>query len=421
MSSTLKKSIFIWLLGALFYFYQYIIRVSPNLMTEELMQAFSIDAAMLGTLISIYYISYSPMQIPLGITIDYLGPRRLLTAAAMICGLSCFLFTWAPNFYWAALARLLIGLGSGCAFIGTLKLATIWFDPKRLGTLVGATMLLGTSGATLGGAPLEFLIDATNWKIALNIVGAVGVLMAILIYAVVRDKNEASHHMDLAKEEAKLLDGLKKVIRTPQAWIIALFAMFMYMPIALIGDLWGVPFVVKYYNINEKIAATVISSMFIGVAIGAPLFSTISDFLQTRKKIMMVSAICSAMVYCIILYVPNIPLWMMYGLFFSAGLCFGGQCLSFASVCEIMPIKISGVAMGVVNSIVMLCGTFSHPLTGLLTEFHWDGTMAAGVPVYSLANYKFSLTIIPVSLMLSFIVALYMKDTYPSKYKKEKR
>ena len=61
--------------GALFYMYQFMIRVSPNIMNEELLYQFAIDSASLGFLIGAYNWSYSIMQIPLGLTMDRLGPR----------------------------------------------------------------------------------------------------------------------------------------------------------------------------------------------------------------------------------------------------------------------------------------------------------------------------------------------------------
>jgi MFS family permease len=76
----------IWGLGAVLYLTGFYQRVAPAVMTAELMAAFQINAAALGNLSAFYFYSYVAMQVPTGILADAWGPRRLLTAGALICG-----------------------------------------------------------------------------------------------------------------------------------------------------------------------------------------------------------------------------------------------------------------------------------------------------------------------------------------------
>ena len=59
------KHIFPWLvcsIGALFYGYEYFLRIVPSVMTHDLMKIFQIDATHLGNLAAFYYYAYDPMQ-----------------------------------------------------------------------------------------------------------------------------------------------------------------------------------------------------------------------------------------------------------------------------------------------------------------------------------------------------------------------
>jgi sugar phosphate permease len=66
MSPSLGRSWLIWGCAALFYCYQFLLRVSPTVMTHELMADFHVDAYALGALTSFYYYAYAFLQLPVG-------------------------------------------------------------------------------------------------------------------------------------------------------------------------------------------------------------------------------------------------------------------------------------------------------------------------------------------------------------------
>ena len=74
-----------WIMASFFYFYEVILRVSPSVMTEQLMEYFQISATSLGWLSTSYYMSYFILQIPCGMIVDHYGPRRVITISSLIC------------------------------------------------------------------------------------------------------------------------------------------------------------------------------------------------------------------------------------------------------------------------------------------------------------------------------------------------
>jgi len=71
----------VWALGALFYCYEYFLRISPNVFTGDLMSTYGLGGAALGNLVAFYYYAYTPMQLPVGVLMDRFGPRLLLALA----------------------------------------------------------------------------------------------------------------------------------------------------------------------------------------------------------------------------------------------------------------------------------------------------------------------------------------------------
>jgi len=161
--------------GALFYCYQFALRVSPNVMHNELMHDFAINATAFGTMIAFYSWSYAGVQIPLGIALDRLGPGILLTWASLICALSCFIFSISTSAYVASFALFLMGLGSAGGFLGSIKLGTVWFPPSHLARVIALIMVFGTLGAGIGGTPLSILTDALGWQATMQVLGGVGI------------------------------------------------------------------------------------------------------------------------------------------------------------------------------------------------------------------------------------------------------
>ena len=90
----------IWGWGAAFYLVGFFLRVTPAVMTAELMQAFNISATALGNLSAFYFYSYVAMQIPTGILADiwgvpYLSTHHGLSTTRAAALNSAMLVAWA--------------------------------------------------------------------------------------------------------------------------------------------------------------------------------------------------------------------------------------------------------------------------------------------------------------------------------------
>src|SRR5581483_6709995 len=99
----------IWAIGALFYLSGYYLRVSPAVMTRELMGAFQIGAAELGTLSGIFFYFYVAMQLPTGVLVDAWGPRKLLIVGGIAAAGGTILFGATDNFALACAGRAVAG------------------------------------------------------------------------------------------------------------------------------------------------------------------------------------------------------------------------------------------------------------------------------------------------------------------------
>lgn len=415
--SPLMGGILMWSLGALFYFYQFILQVSPNVMLPELMKDFQVNASTLGHLGAVYFYAYAVMQIPVGILLDRYGPHRCLTIAAFSCALGSLLFGFATSFAAAEVARFIIGLGSAFAVVGTLTLAGNWFPINRFATLNGLLIAIGMIGAVVGEAPLELLVEKIHWQSTLLLLGSVGILLSVLLGLLLRDKPETcSQEIVSATTENKSLTAAIKdlipILKKPQSWTIALYGGLMFAPTAAIGAHWGVAFFTTTFGFKRAVAAGITSLVFIGWAIGSPFFGAYSDKIKKRKPPMYFGSICALISFTALLYLPQAQSWLVGLLLLSFGIFSSGFLPSYSAIRESHPRKNSATALGFMNMINTLGVAAAIPIIGSLVDMLWDGRMQQGLPVYSPSDYHYAFLALPASIALSLLILPFIKETH---------
>lgn len=417
------KAWFIWSFAGLFYAYQFVLRVSPGVMTDDLMRDFSVEACALGILSAFYYYSYSILQIPVGLGMDKFGPTRLLRGSVLLCAMGTAIFALSESFYLACFGRLLIGAGSTCAFLGSLKLATLWFHPERLALVVGFTLLAGKIGAAIGQGPLALIIDAIGWReTMLYVIVPIGIVLTSAIWIFVKDTPPEGPLVPASPTDTtlkSLFTHLKDIVVDYRIWALGLYGALMYVPISAFADLWGVPFLMKLYGIEKAAAGSACMMLFVGAGIGSPVVALLSDYFRARKMPMAIGAALAILCNIIIIYVPDIPFSIMYGLLFAAGFIFSAQPLIFASVCQLTPHASNGTAISFTNMIVMVSGVILQPLIGWFLEWVWNGVMSNGVPLYTISDYRFALISIPLSLILALMLIPLIPETFPRAHKEK--
>ncbi|MBX9744278.1 MAG: MFS transporter [Chlamydiales bacterium] len=403
----------IWLLSAFFMFYKYAIEVSPSVMTETLMQTFSITGAELGNLAACYFYSYLLLQIPAGLLLDKFGPRIVTTIAIAVCALGSLVFSRAESLMIAEVGRLLTGAGAAFSVVNCLKLTANWFPNRLFAFMTGLMMTVAMLGAVGGQAPLAAFIERVQWQGAMNTLGIGGVILATIFWLIVRDKSpsHAKKHK-LTFSTMSLKKSTYQILKDPQSWWLSLYSGFAFAPVMVFGGLWGVSFLAEAYQLSTNLSAQMISLIFIGFAMGAPTFGWFSDWLKSRRIVMLWGSVTALFTISAIIYGPTLFANFLAPLLFLFGFSISSFLLCFTMMREIHSPLLAATAIGFMNAFDALLGALSDPLTGKFLDATWDGKLVNGVRAFSLDAYHMAFLTIPVYLIIALITLSRVKETY---------
>ncbi len=418
MNPTIRKALpwFICILAALFYCYEFILRITPSVMVTQLMHAYGINAATLGLLSSVYYYAYTPMQLPVGMLMDRYSPRRMLSMAILFCTIGSLLIASIIHLSVAEVARLMMGFGSSFAFVGVLKLAANWLPSRYFALISGLTTTLGMLGAVFGDVTLTKVVDAVGWQHAWLLIGAGGVVLSLLMWLVIRDRPyRVVADKDIGEKHwEKAFSWFKTIVKNPQFYLCGLIGGMIWLPIAVFGALWGLSFLEYGLHFNAEIAARATSMLFVGMAIGGPLNGWLSDYFGRRRIFLQIGSLGAAILFVILIHTPNLhPLGADIIVFF-VGLFIGCQPLCFAINREISPHRAAGTAVAGTNFLVSLGPILFQPLIGKLLDITEEGSSAATakMEIFTYQDYSLALSIVPTILFISFILTFLVKETY---------
>lgn len=405
--STSLKGCFFWGLGAFYYFYKYVLEISPSVMQVELMQAYNIEATGLGMLASFYGLAYAATQIPAGVLMDRYGPRRLLSFATLMCGIGCLVFQGAHTLFLAELGRLCMGIGGGFAVVGCMKIASLWFPSHRFALLAGLMVMLGMLGAASGQKPVATIMSYMDWRDMLLMFSGIGFVLTLVIFFFMRQKG----HVE-TQATRSLFYGLGHVLKNKQIWLISTYAGLMFIPTLAFGGMWGVSYIQELYHLaNAEEASSITMMVFFGWIAGGPTFGWISDTLKRRIAPMMVATVFTLLIMSAVVFM-DMTLGHMKLALFGLGFFSSAFVIGFSVVKELTPPDLTGTAVGFLNTLNTLFSAIIIPVIGKILDNLSTGVLVNGLPHFDEHMFRTAFIAFPVCLFIALVILPLVKETH---------
>lgn len=376
----------LWMTASVFYAYQNIVRVMPNIMLDDIMRQFHINAAVFGQLSGVYYITYSLAHIPIGLMLDRYGPRNILPTCIVMIVLGLAPIFLADHWGYAVAGRALVGLGSSAAILGTFKIIRMTFEEKSFSRMLGFAVLIGLLGSIYGGGPVSYMCNLWGYQTVVKMVALAGLLLAVLTYLIMPKKI----HFD----QTTVTSNLREVMTNVRVWLVCLSAGLMVGPLEGFADVWGAAFLKNIYGLDVTTASTMTSMIFVGMCVGAPLLPMLAD--ATCKHLGVVIGAGAMMALCFVALLMG--LFTVTSLtmgFFVIGVCCAYQIVAIYKASTYVPEHVAGLTTAVANMIIMSFGYAFHAAIGWVVN-HFGGAHTAQALLYGIS-------IIPAALALGII------------------
>lgn len=410
-SALAQKSYYPWIVIALcasFLFYKYILYVSPGIMTQDLMDVFHIDGTQLGNLAAVYFYGYLVVQIFAGPLLDKYGSHKITTVAILVCALATWVFSQSHDLSNALIARSFIGMGVAFATVNYLKMTAEYFDPRHFAFVSGLLTTAVMFGAVFGEAPLVVVLHAIGWRKMLLGVAILGVIIAALFFMVVKDKVSLRETRTSSVQWNK--KDLLSVLTSRQNWLLFCYAGLAFSPLAVLGGLWGNPFLQTADHLSLEQASILLSWVFVGLGLGSPILGLISDKLGKRKIVMQVSVFLSFLSLAPVIYCQSLSLVTIGFLMFSFGFFTGAFMLAFAVAKDTNTLLMTATVVAMINTGSDIFGAVTEPLVGKFLDLHWTGTLVNGVRDFSLQDYRMAFCVLPLYLVLAGFLLFFVKE-----------
>lgn len=410
-----RRAWLICLVMSLFFFYEFVQMNIFDSIAQDILVDFSLTAATVGYLASMYFYGNFLMVVPAGMLLDRFSTKKIALIAMVVSTFATIVFSQTQHLYLAEACRFLAGMGAGFCFLSCIRLASRWFSSNRLAFVTGIIVTMAMLGGMVAQTPMAVLSEHIGWRYAMLINGFLGILIIFLILLVVRDqpKKQESHAQEAHKQLQKygVLRSLSFVIRSRNNWFGGLYTTLMNLPIFILGALWGMTYLEQVRSLTHAEASYVISVLFIGVIFGSPAFGWFSDKILSRRKPMLLGAVTSLIVVLLMMYLPHLSVVELLILSFLLGFLTSSQIISYPAIAELNPTELTASAASIISLVIMASGVVVQPLTGWLIGMHWDHQMLEGKPLYLKSDFMSAMLIMPISFVISFFVALAIKET----------
>ena len=397
----LKIAAIAWLVAAIYYFFQYVLRSAPSVMMPQLSTAFGMNMVGVASLIGLFYYGYSPFSLIAGAGMDRVGPRKIVPIAAAAAGLGALLFA-TGNPTAGSVGRLLQGAGGVFAPVGAIYIASKYFRPSQAATLIGATQMFGMAGGAAGQFIVGPLIArGVAWDTFWIGLGITVLLISALLLAL------------LPKDETP------KNPSSQQTYWSRLLSRLQEPPVhSMRIDCW--PPVHPYYHLRHGLGSPLpsgrtrlrlrfcrFSYRYGPVGMDHRLSAAGFHFRSARTSKTGDYRSCGLLLVCLawILFGPTQVL-PPYLLGFVAGIASGSAMLPYTVIKEANPPQFGGIATGVVNFLNFTFSALLGPIFGWLLQY-----LSGASGTMRLHHFQIAFAPLLLGVAIAIVLAFFLKET----------
>jgi MFS family permease len=402
----------VWSVGVAAYVLAIVNRSSLSSVGVDAAVRFHADASTLSLFAVIQLAVYGGMQIPVGLLLDRLGARPVIATGMVLMALGQFVMASADAVGIGILARVLIGAGDAAVFPSVLRVVATWFPAQRAPLLVQLTGIIGQSGQILAVIPLAALLHATTWSITFGSLAGLGVLFAVLTFAIIRNR-PPERRADPVDTSVDTDTGAIRIVRSSadlREGFVASWAhpatrlgFWSHFTTPFAGTafvlLWGFPFLTAGEGLSPAVASLMLTLFVVFSILSGPVIGALSSRHPTRRSrwLVLPTVAFQALAWIAVIAWPGpAPLWLLMVLMLALGTGGPASMIAFDHARTFNPSHRLSTATGIVNGAGFLAALVAILFIGIAMDLQGAGTP----DTYSLDAFRIAfLTQIPLWLL----------------------
>jgi MFS family permease len=328
------------------YYLAFLFRTINAAISPALASEFGLDAADTGLLASVYFLVFGLMQIPIGVFLDRLGPRRVQAVLLVIAAGGATLFGNASSFPELLVARAMIGLGVAGSFMAGLKAIVTWWPKERVALANGWMIMLGSIGAVTATAPVDWLLNYVGWRSLFEIMTIGTFAVSGFVYMVVPERAVESQICAPARKPLTLWS----VYSDPRFLRIAPLSATCIGSAWALQSLWASAWLTDVEGFGGQSRVTHMFFMAIGLSLGALLLGGLADRLRKHNittEVLLAGVgvlfIVAQLALVLRIHLPPLLPWSIMSIAGAATV------LSFAAVADYFPREFAARSNGALN------------------------------------------------------------------------
>lgn len=414
MNNIIKREL-VFVVFCLLFILALFLRTSTAVIVEDLMADFAIPAAALGLMASAIFYAYSASQLPVGMLSDHIGVRTTVIVFGLFGAAGSLLFALSPGIQMATWARILTGVGTAGIWVPALKYLSLAYKPEEFATRTTIVSTVGSIGLLIATLPLALLVEKTGWRLPFTLAAAALFVLVIIAWSLMGERPSPGRNtaaIDVGKNKDKVLEGYTPFWRHRTFWRFALWAFLVYGVQFSFQGLWGAVYLQDTYEMSREIAGSHLLFTSLGVLFGGIFWGLLSDrYFRARRPVLFIGTLGMLVSWTIMVTLSVYPGPILTSLlYFSIGIFSIVFLINFSCVKELFPVEKAGMAIGAVNTFMLLGVGVYQGVTGYILDYFIINGNA-------LTAYRSIFILYLGSIALAFCLVLFMPETFPGREK----
>lgn len=334
-------------------------RVSTAVIAPELMRTLAISPEAMGLVTGVFFLVFAAAQLPAGVLLDRFGPRRVMAGLFLLAIAGAGVFALAEGTAGLLLGRGLMGIGCATGLMGAMVAFARWFPPARFSQLSALLFFIGGIGFLLATSPLAAVAEAIGWRGAFWLMAGVTAVLALLLYAVVRDAPPGhTAPAGAAETPRQIWHGVVGVFAHKQLRQLCAMQFVCYATVLSSIGLWAGPYYNDVHGLTGTDRGNILLLLNVATLVGVLAYAQIERWLNTRKRTIIGGAVVSIVLLTLLAAVPDLGLWPATTLLVLFGFTSSYVMLLHAHARTMLPDHLIGRGMTLQNLAVFL-GVFA--------------------------------------------------------------